>query len=333
VYTRSHTALIRRITVNGDGGGNARPARAPAPCKSAERRRPRCLGLGVSTACAEPAKGRRKLAARVIYGEIAPILEALGYSAAIQGEDADLAPLLNDLYSDLIEKMRHEPKGLLERERLIRQRWPILIDEVTKLDLPPILPDELRREAPKAPDKGPAAPGDISGRAELKLTLAKTTILQARATDRNWSLLKGVFATLGLDFLIDIGRDIFDDEYRKGAEDFIALLVAGLFVKAVEKIIAWIWRLVKLVLTKAGLWEKLVEKYGRLKLLRFLGGLAGRLSPVILGALIAYGWYQVWREWQEKDKVYQEQLKQLYRQYSGTNRDTIFMKNLGYLPN
>jgi hypothetical protein len=249
-------------------------------------------------------RGKKSLAARVFYGEVAPGLDSIGLTASL-AEYPELKGLVRELFDDVIEDLSKEPLVTLQRERLFRQQLPAQIQE-------------LGDQAP-----GPLRQEDDSC---VELKIEKKTIIDLRATDRNHQLLKGLLAIFGLDMIVDL---IFEDAEDKSTwSSILDALIIGDWALAAVKLAKIIWKL----LTSKALRDRFIKRFGRWGLARFLFGLTGKLVPAILAALLALNWYLIWKQWQEKAAIWDARLKELYDASKCPNKDEIFMGNLGYIP-
>lgn len=248
--------------------------------------------------------GKKSLAARVFYGEVAPGLDNIGLTASL-AEHPELRGLVRELFDDVIEDLSKEPVATLRRERLFRQQLPAQIQE-------------LGDQAP-----GPVRQEDDSC---TELKLEKKAIIDLRATDRNHQLLKGLLAIFGLDMIVDL---IFEDEEDKSTwSSILDALIIGDWAVAAAKLFKIIWKLA----TSKALRDRFIKRFGRWGLARFLFGLTGKLVPAVLAALLALNWYLIWKQWQEKAAAWDARLKELYDASTCPNKDGVFMVNLGYIP-
>jgi hypothetical protein len=272
--------------------------------------------LGLPVPANLPAK--KRLAALVFYGDIAPGIESLRITAGLR-EDPYLKPIFRELALEVIERLAREPKELLERERAIRLRLPDHIREIAQLRAGGQLRsgEVLRRGGKQEQEEDDAC---------LELRIDKAAIIEARASSRNNQILKAILAIFGLDAIIDIIEEEFQD--RTLLDNIIDLLTIGDWVAAAFKLIS----IVKRLLAKPGLLRKIIKRLGRWGTARLLLGLGGKLIPAVFAGLLIVNWVLIWRDWKERDAEFQARFKELYDESTCPQKDRIFMENLGYVP-
>jgi hypothetical protein len=248
------------------------------------------------------------LAARTLYGAIAPGLDDMGFGL----RDSKRNPVdraIFELFDEAITRTSELPAELLHAERAYQRASAHRIAEYVMFD---VAPGGLEAGIPLRGGDG----------AEARLRIQKLHIVGRRDAERNRLLVKGLLAVVGLDFVMDE----LDDDDTFGA--VVSLLTAGLWLRAAVLFARLLWR----VLRSPRLWERLVKRYGRFGALRFLAGLGGRLSPALLAGLIAYAWYDIFAEWTERKQRWDEELRKLYHESDAASKDEIFKSNLGYIP-
>ncbi|MCO7224286.1 hypothetical protein [Pleionea sp. CnH1-48] len=255
--------------------------------------------------------GSRRMAARIVYGTVAPGLEDMGFQLSEHPCDP-VAATIREFYQEAIDKTAEQSEETLQEERAYQLASPNRLQEYAYFQMAPgndkVIDPCIDEETAEE---------------EAKLKIKKAYLVGKRDAERNKMLIKGLLAVFGLDFLVE---DIDGDD---SWDIIIQLLIAGQWLLAAAKFARLIWRIVR----TPRLWRRLVQRYGRFGALRFLAGLGGRLVPAVLAGLIAYAWYDIFKEWKKKKAGWDKKLKQLYQDSDVPNKDEIFKANLGYIPN